>query len=71
MKYWIANIEEQNGEFEYVTLSASEPKPKDANALHEQHVSTWYGEDHMVWDEDDGCYYNDYVTVSGGALTES
>ena len=24
----------------------------------------------MVWDEDDGCYYNDYVAVSGGALTE-
>lgn len=71
MKYWLANIEERNGEFEYTTPIRFKAETREgANALHEQHVRTWYGEDCMVWDEDDGCYYNDYVAVSNGALTE-
>ena len=71
MKYWLANIDERNGEFEYNTpIRFKAETLEDANALHEPHVRTWYGEDCMVWDENDGCYYNDYVAVSDGALTE-
>ena len=71
MKYWLANIDERNGEFEYTTPIRFKAETQEgANALHEQHVRTWYGEDNMVWDEGDGCYYNDYVAVFGGALTE-
>ena len=71
MRYWIADIEERNGEFEYITHIRFKAKTlEDADDLHKQHVRTWYGEDHMVWDENDGCYYNDHVAVGEGALTE-
>jgi len=71
MRYWIADIEERNGEFEYVTPIRFKAKTlEDADALHKQHVRTWYGKDHMVWDKNDGCYYNDHVAVGEGALTE-
>lgn len=71
MRYWIADIEERNGEFEYVTpIRFRAETLEGADDLHKQHVRTWYGKDHMVWNEDDGCYYNDYVAVGEGALTE-
>lgn len=71
MRYWIADIEERNGGFEYVTpIRFRSETLEGADDLHKQHVRTWYGKDHMIWNEDDGCYYNDYVAVSEGALTE-
>mgnify|MGYP001235641496 CR=1 FL=1 len=71
MKYWLANIHEQNGEFEYKTIIRFKAKTyEDADKLHTHHVGTWYGEDNMRWDEDDGCFYNDYIAISEGALTE-
>ena len=70
MKYWIANIEERNGEFEYEQpiIFTAETKAK-ANEIHEFHVSTWYGPS-MRWDEDDKCYWYEHVTITEGTMTE-
>jgi len=71
MKYWIADIEERNGEFEYTTPIRFKAKTlKDAVALQMHHVSTWYGKENMTYDKNDECYYNGYVAVGDGALTE-
>ena len=69
MKYWIADIEERNGEFEYKQpiIFTAETKAK-ANEIHEFHVSTWYGS--MRWDEDDNCWWNEPVAVTEGRMTE-
>ena len=71
MKYWIADIEERNGEFEYkqpiIFTAATEA---EADKIHEFHVSTWYGESNMRWDENDNCYWNDYVAITEGRMTE-
>tara|TARA_B100001057_G_scaffold402148_1_gene413942 strand:+ start:309 stop:593 length:285 start_codon:yes stop_codon:yes gene_type:complete len=71
MKYWIADIEERNGEFEYTTPIRFKAKTmEDAVALHMKHVSTWYGKDNMTYDVNDEWYYNGYVAVGDGTLTE-
>ena len=71
MKYWIADIDERNGEFEYTTPIRFRAKNvKEAVALQMHHVSTWYGKENMTYDAERECYYNDDVAVSDGALTE-
>lgn len=71
MKYWIADIFERNGEFEYTTpIRFIAETQEDANKIHLYHVGTWYGEDHMEWNDNDGCYWNDYIAVSEGRITE-
>lgn len=71
MRYWLANIDERNGEFEYTTpIRFRAETLEDAIALQMHHVSTWYGKEHMTYDTDRECYYNDYVEISEGALTE-
>ena len=71
MKYWLANIDERNGEFEYITPIRFRAKNlKDAVSLQMQHVGSWYGKENMTYDTDRECYYNDHVEISEGALTE-
>jgi len=71
MKYWIADIEERNGEFEYTTPIRFKAKTmEDAVSLQMHHVSTWYGKDNMTYDTNDEYYYNGHVAVGDGALTE-
>ena len=71
MKYFIADIDERNGEFEYTTPIRFKAKNMyEAINLHEDHVSTWYGKDNMTYNYDDDCYYNDYIAVSCGDITE-
>ena len=71
MKYWIADIEDVNGEFEYKQPIIFKAKTKEeADKIHYFHTSTWYGEDHMVWDENHNCFYNDYIAVREGAMTQ-
>ena len=71
MKYWIADIEERNGEFEYTTPIRFKAKTmEDAVSLQMHHVSTWYGKENMTYDTNDEYYYNGYVAVGDGALTE-
>ncbi len=70
-KYWIADIEDVNGEFEYKQPIIFKAKTKEeADKIHYFHTSTWYGEDHMVWDENHNCFYNDYIAVREGAMTQ-
>ena len=70
MKYWIADIQEQNGEFEYTTPIRFKAETEEAaGSTQSFRVSTWYGEN-MEWDENDNCYWNDHVAVYAGALTE-
>ena len=71
MKYWIADIYERNGEFEHTTpIRFRAETLEDAVALQMQHVRTWYGEECMTYNADDDCYYNDYIAIGDGALTE-
>jgi len=71
MKYWLADIDERNGEYEYTTPIRFKAKDlKEAISKQMYHVSTWYGKDNMTYDADRECYYNDYVAVSDGALTQ-
>ena len=71
MKYWLADIYERNGEFEYTTPIRFKAKNlKDAVSLQMHHVSSWYGKESMTYNTNDECYYNDYVAVSDGALNE-
>ena len=71
MKYWLADIEERNGEFEYTTPIRFKAKNlKEAIDLQMHHVSTWYGKDNMDYDTSDELYYNGHVAVGDGALTE-
>ena len=71
MKYWIADIDERNGEFEYTTPIRFRAKNvKEAVALQMHHVSTWYGKENMTYDAEREYYYNDGVIVGDGALTE-
>ena len=68
MKYWIADIEERNGEFEYTTPIRFKAKNlKEAIALQMHHVSTWYGKENMTYDAEREYYYNDGV----GDVTET
>ena len=70
-KYWIADIEDVNGEFEYKQPIIFKAKTKEeADKIHYFHTSTWYGEDHMVWDENHNCFYNEYIAVREGAITQ-
>ncbi len=70
-KYWIADIEDVNGEFEYKQPIIFKAKTKEeADKIHYFHTSTWYGEDHMVWNENHNCFYNDYIAVREGAMTQ-
>ena len=71
MKYWIANIDERNGEFEYEqTIIFTAATKAEADDTHEFYASTWYGEDNMRWDEDDNCWWNEPVAVTEGRMTE-
>ena len=71
MKYWIADIEDVNGEFEYKQPIIFKAKTKEeADKIHYFHTSTWYGEDHMVYDENHNCFYNEYIAVREGAMTQ-
>ena len=71
MKYWIANIDERNGEFEYEqTIIFTAATKAEADDTHEFYASTWYGEDNMRWDEDDKCYWYEHVTITEGTMTE-
>lgn len=70
-KYWIADIEDVNGEFEYKQPIIFKAKTKEeADKIHYFHTSTWYGEDHMVWNENHNCFYNEYIAVREGAITQ-
>jgi hypothetical protein len=70
MNYYIANIDEQNGEFEYKTTIRFKAESYDkARRVHQMIVGTWYGSD-MTWDENEGRYFNGYVAVDDGELTE-
>ena len=71
MKYWIADIEERNGEFEYkqAIIFKAETEAK-ADDTHEFHARTWYGKDHTQRDEIYNCYWNDHVAVTEGRMTE-
>jgi len=71
MKYYIADIETQNGEFEDITTIRFQAKNgEDADKLHHYHVGTWYGEDHVVWDDLQNSYMNDFIAISHGDITE-
>ena len=71
MKYWIADIDERNGEFEYKQPIIFRAETEaEADDTHEFYVSTWYGESNMRWDEDDNCYWNEHVAVTEGRMTE-
>ena len=35
-------------------LFVSAETQEDANKIHLYHVGTWYGEDHMEWNDNDG-----------------
>jgi hypothetical protein len=71
MKYWIADIEERNGEFEYKQAIIFKAETEaEADDTHKFYVSTWYGKDHMQWDENAICYWNDHVAVYEGRMTE-
>jgi len=71
MKDWIANIDERNGEFEYEqTIIFTAATKAEADDTHKFYVSTWYGKDHMQWDENAICYWNDHVAVYEGRMTE-
>ena len=71
MKYWIADIEDVNGEFEYKQPIIFKAKTREeADKIHHFHTSTWYGEDHMVWNENHNCFYNDYIAVREGTMTQ-
>jgi hypothetical protein len=71
MPYWIANIEERNGDFEYkqpiIFKAATEAEADDTR---EFYASTWYGKDNMRWSETDNCWWNDYVAITEGSMTE-
>ena len=71
MKYWIADLNESNGEFDYTTIIRFTADTREnADKIHLFHVGTWYGEDHMKWNSDDDSYWNEYVSVCEGRLTE-
>ena len=71
MKYYIANIDEQNGEFEISqTILFRAESIEQADKIHLYTVGTWYGEDIMEWNFHDERFYNDFVAVREGYLTE-
>ena len=71
MKYFIANIDEQNGEFEISqTIIFKAENLERADKIHLYTVGTWYGEDIMEWNFHDERFYNDFVAVKEGYLTE-
>lgn len=71
MKYYMATIEEYNGEFEYETRIVLKASDEDmADRQHEYHVGNWYGEDRMTWSDSDNGYWNDYVLVKEGSIFE-
>jgi len=71
MKYWIADIEERNGEFEYKQAIIFKAETEaEADDTHESYVSTRHGKDNTQWDENAICYWNDHVAVYEGRMTE-
>ena len=71
MKYYIADVDHRNGEFEdSTTIRFKAPDTETANKIHLFIVGTWYGEDYMEWDADQDCYMNDYIAIYEGKMTE-
>lgn len=71
MKYYIADIDTRNGEFEDTTTIRFQAKNgEDADKIHRYHAGTWYGEHNMIWCDFNDCYMNDYVAVEDGDITE-
>tara|TARA_B110000483_G_scaffold217206_1_gene269398 strand:+ start:335 stop:595 length:261 start_codon:yes stop_codon:yes gene_type:complete len=68
MKYYLANIDEQSGEFSFSTTICF-ATDGDATEYHENVARTWYDEDGAELYEH-GVYWNDYVAHSAGQLTE-
>ena len=71
MKYYIADVDHRNGEFEdTTTIRFKAPDTDTADKIHLFIVGTWYGEDHTEWDADQDCYMNDYIAIYEGRMTE-
>lgn len=69
MKYYIAKIDEQHGEFEcsHSVMIATE---KDAYQRHEEITKDWYGIDLDEDPDEEGVYWNDCMTYQSGSLQE-
>lgn len=71
MKYFIASIHEQNGEYEYTTTIRFKAESyEEANRVHEMRAGTWYGEDNMKWSIGAFTGEDPNVSVAEGELTE-
>lgn len=69
MKYYIAEINERNGDMEYDTkyLFATEGNPDD----HSKNVAMeWRGGDESDWDEDQEGYWSDCSLIFDSGYTE-
>ena len=69
MKYYIGDIEEQNGEYEYTTPFRFETD-KDPNERHDEIARTWRNDEGHEWDDNENCYWSDYNAIKTGKLTE-
>jgi hypothetical protein len=69
MKYYIGDIEEQNGDFEYSTPFRFKTD-KDPNEKHDEIARTWRDEDGHEWDEQLGHYWCEFTGIKTGELTE-
>ena len=69
MKYYIAKIDEQHGEFvcSHSIMIATE---KDAYQRHEEITKDWYGIDLDEDPDKEGVYWNDCMTYQSGSLQE-
>ena len=70
MNYFIADVNEQMGEFETVTTIRFKAENEDmADKIHKFVVAAW-DDDDLVWDENDDCFSNDYASIWEGDVTE-
>lgn len=67
MKYYMATIEEHNGEFQY-QQSIMFATEKDADERHEELCRGWYCDDPEEDCDDKGVYWNDCTTYQTGYL---
>lgn len=71
MKYWLAEIKEQNGEFEYSQIIRFQAETLEAaDEIHKYYVSTWYGDGNMHWDENEEGFWNDCNLTKEGMMVE-
>lgn len=68
VKYYLADVEIRDGEFEHSTTLRFETSG-DPTEYHEKVVSTFYNEDGAEKDEN-GHYWQDYVVYFAGVITE-